>query len=233
MTRIRRAALVAALAAFATPTVTRAADLSWSGLAGYQQGYGLRILGTVSELAPDFPIGFQFGFGYTLRDPGNPAAARAVFINDNTNGTADDMGAHVWDLRADVVWLIRKAGKLENVGIFAGPRYSMFTGRFRFVGGNEDFLVESNSVGVGAGLRGELRLGARWSLAAALGVDWFPKTSIYSHDATYASSGASTNARAKNGDAATYGYYGWADADRAVNQPKLVPSVLLGVAWRP
>jgi hypothetical protein len=232
MTRFRRAALAAALLALATPAVARAVDLSWSGLAGYQEGYGIRILGTVSELAQDFPIGFQFGFGYTLRDPGAPAAARAVFINDATNGTPDNMGGHVWDLRADLVWLIHKAGKLENVGIFAGPRYSMFTGRFRFVGGNEDFLVESNSVGVGAGLRGELRLGARWSLAGAVGVDWYPKTSIYSHDATYSSTGNNVNPRAKEGNAAN-GYYGWADADRAVNQPKLVPSVLLGVAWRP
>jgi hypothetical protein len=100
----------------------------------------------------------------------------------------------------------------------------MFTGRFRYEGGNEDFLVEANSGGVGFGARAELKLNPKWSIAGAIGVDWFPSISLYAHDTTYSSSGTVVNA---------HHAYGWGDADRAINEPKLMPSVMFGMAWRP
>jgi hypothetical protein len=210
-------------AAFAAPGAARATDLSWSALGGYQQGAGLRVTGTISRLAPNLPIAVQFGAGYALVDPGKPEAARRTFINDNTDGTPEESG-HVWDLRADLAWLLGKAGVFDELGLFVGPRYSMFTGRFHFVGGNEDFLVESNAWGVGVGARGEVKLNPRWSLAGTLGLDWFPRTTIYSHDTSYSSTGYVVNG---------HHAYGFGDADKAINQPKLVPSLLVGVAWRP
>jgi hypothetical protein len=215
------ALLVAAV--LGAPAAARATDLSWSALGGYQQGAGLRVFGTVAHMTAAVPIAIQFGFGYALVDPGNQELARRVFINDNTNGTPEESG-HVWDLRADLMWLFGRVSFLDEVGVFAGPRYSMFTGRFRAVGGNEDWLVEQNVWGVGAGARAELKLNPRWSLAGAVGVDWYPYNSLYSHDTTYSSTGYVVNG---------HHLYGWGDADRAINQPKLVPSVLLGVAWRP
>jgi hypothetical protein len=208
--------------AVVAPGSARATDLTWSALGGYQSGAALRVLGTVARVAPQLPIAIQLGAGYALVDPGKPEAARQIFINDNTNGTPESSG-HVWDLRADVVWLTR-AGLFEELGVFIGPRYSMFTGRFHFVGGNEDFLVESNAWGVGLGARGEVRVNPRWSLAGAVGLDWFPKTTIYSHDTSYSSTGYIVN---------QHHSFGFRDADAAINQPKLVPSLLVGVAWRP
>lgn len=230
MDRMASRAALALVAALALPAPARGAEFSWTALTGYQQGWGNRVTWSVSQLTPDLPLAFQLGAGYTFRDPGSAEESRAVFINDNTNGTAQTLGGHVWDFRADVVWMVSRAAKLENVGFFVGPRYSMFSGRFRFVGGNEDYLVESKAWGLGAGLRGELRFNQSWSLGGAVGVDWFPRTSIYSHDATYGSTGYTVNPR-ERGNTGTY--YGWGDADRSVNQPKIVPSILLGVAWRP
>jgi hypothetical protein len=209
--------------ALAAPGPARAAELAWTALGGYQQGAGIRVLGTLSRLTPAIPVAIQFGFGYTIVDPGNPAAARRVFINDNTDGTPEESG-HVWDLRADLVWMLGRVNFLDEVGIFFGPRYSMFTGRFRAVGGNEDWLVEQSVWGIGAGARAELKMNPRWSIAGAVGLDWFPYNSLYSHDTTYSSTGYIVNG---------HHAYGWADADKAINQPKLVPSLLVGVAWRP
>lgn len=209
-------------AALAAPGVARAADLSWSALGGYQQGAGLRVTGTLARLAPGLPIALQLGAGYTLVDPGKPEAARRIFINDNTDGTPQESG-HTWDLRADLALLLGKSGFLDEVGVFLGPRYAMFTGRFHFVGGNEDFLVESSAWGIGLGARGEVRLNPRWSLAGAVGLDWFPRTKIYSHDTSYSSTGYIVN---------QHHAYGFGDADAAINQPKLVPSLLVGVSWR-
>ena len=224
MNRLRTTSIALLLAAAVGASgAARAADLSGSALGGYQQGAGLRVFGTLSRLTPAIPLGIQLGFGYTMVDPGNPAAARRVFINDNTDGTPEESG-HVWDLRADLVWMLGRVSFLDEVGVFFGPRYSMFTGRFRYVGGNEDWLVEQSVWGIGAGARAELKLNPRWSLAGALGLDWFPYSSLYSHDTTYSSTGYVVNGHHN---------YGWSDADRAINQPKLVPSLLLGVAWRP
>jgi hypothetical protein len=222
----RRSTILVALllaCALAAPGPARAAELAWTALGGYQQGAGLRVLGTLSRLTPAIPVAIQFGFGYTIVDPGNPAAARRVFINDNTDGTPEESG-HVWDLRADLVWMLGRVNFLDEVGIFFGPRYSMFTGRFRAVGGNEDWLVEQSVWGVGAGARAELKMNPRWSIAGAVGLDWFPYNSLYSHDTTYSSTGYVVNG---------HHAYGWGDADKAINQPKLVPSLLVGVAWRP
>lgn len=220
--RIARALAVLLTTSLSMPGTARATDLAWSLLGGYQQGAGLRATGTVARLTPVIPLAVQFGVGYALVDPGKPEAARHIFINNNNNGTPEESG-HVWDLRADLMWLTRWS-IFDEVGVFAGPRYSMFTGRFHFVGGNEDFLVESNAWGLGVGARAELRLNPAWSLAGAVGLDWFPQTKIYSHDTSYSSTGYIVNGHET---------YRWSDADRAINQPKLVPSLLLGVAWRP
>jgi hypothetical protein len=225
-TSTRAAALAAAL--LAAPAA-HAADLSLSGLGGYQGGVGLRLGGTVRDAIPGLPLAFSAGVGYAFRDPGDALQARAVFINQNTNGTPEKSG-RVWDLRLDVVWLLRIAG-LQEAGAFVGVRHSWFMGDFRYVGGNEDFEIVSNEWGWGAGVRGAVAMSPAWSLNFQAGFDHYPAWSLTGHDATYASSGAMVNARDNGtGTGATYLPR---DADRAVNQPKLVPSILVGLTWTP
>jgi hypothetical protein len=90
-------------------------------------------------------LALSFGVGYTSKDPGDALLARRVFVNDNTDETPDTSG-RVWDLRLDVIYVV-KIGGLQEPGVFAGVRRSMFTGRFIFVDGNEDFEVVSDEWG--------------------------------------------------------------------------------------
>lgn len=198
-----------------------AADVAWTALVGWQGGGALRATATISGAVQTMPLSFDLGAGHAFVDPGRPDLARAVFINDATNGTPEESGG-VWDLRADAVYGLQVKG-FRDAGVFAGVRYSMFSGRFRFVGGNEDFTVTSNAWGMGVGLRGSLPVAERWSLTASLGLDWFPTQTLYGHDTSYSSNGESVNGRPG---------YGWSDADKAINQPWLLPSLLFGATWR-
>jgi len=214
-----RRLVIVVLALAARPAA--AVDLSWSALAGYQDGMGLRLTGTAAHLVKDVPVGLAFGAGFASMDPGNAAAARRVFINDATDGTPQKSG-YAWDLRLDAVWFFKVAHLTES-GAFFGARRSVFAGRFRYIGGNEDFTVESTAWGVGLGFRGAIPLSTRWSLAFAAGLDWFPVLTLYGHDASYSSNGAIVNQRNN---------YTWADASSAINRPSLLPSLMVGASWR-
>jgi len=221
MTLSLRATALVAAAAVATPA--GAVDLVWSAQSGFQMGFATRLTGTLTHPFGTVPLGLAGSVGYTATDPGDPAAARRIFINDATNGTPIESG-HVWDLRLDALVVLKLHPRLVDTALVAGVRRAMFTGRFRFVGGNEDFLVESELWGLGAGVRGALPVNPRWAVSFSAGIDWYPAATIYSHDTSYSSDGTSVNPRAG---------YRWSDANRAVNQPELVPSVLVGVSWRP
>lgn len=215
----RTVALVLALAAGPASAV----DLTWTALTGYQDGLGFRASGTAAKVVRDLPqLGFTLGAGYTSMDPGNAAAARRVFINDATDGTPEKSG-YAWDLRLDAIWFV-KVAHLADAGPFLGVRRNAFSGRFRYVGGNEDFTIESQAWGVGAGFRGNLPLSPRWCLAFSVGLDWFPVVTLYGHDTSYSSNGEIVNGR--NG-------YTWADASAAVNRWSFLPSLLVGATWRP
>jgi hypothetical protein len=212
-----RICLVGLLALAAIPA--RALDVSVTGLLGYQDGLGLQALGTMG--LPNTPIALSLGFGYSFVNPGDPLMARQVFINDNANGTPEKSGGF-WTLRMDVIYLV-KIGGLEEFGIFAGPRGSFFSGRFKYVGGNEDFTVTSNAFGVGAGVRAGFTLSRHFDIAMMLGFDWFPVETLYGHDTSYSSNGTAVNPTDQ---------YTWTQANEAINQPQFVPSLLLGVSWR-
>ncbi len=213
-------ALVLAAAAF-TARPAAAVDLHYTGYAGYHFGTGVRAEAMARDLLRNVPLGLSLGVGYTLLDPGSPARARQVFINDATDGTPEKHG-HFWDVRLDAIWFLR-VKHLQSFGVFGGVRHDWFEGRFRFHGGNEDFTVTAHDWGVGLGARGEVPLSRRWALTFSGGLDWYPESTLYGHDTTYSSDGGSTNGRAG---------YGWGDADRAVNQPRLVPSLLVGITFR-
>ncbi|MBK9515880.1 MAG: hypothetical protein IPO09_00750 [Anaeromyxobacter sp.] len=219
--RLSRLALFSLLAASALgPAPARAIDLGWTALGGWQGGGVLRLTSTATGVVKKLPLSFDVGIGHAFIDPGDAALARRVFINENTNGTPEESGG-VWDFRVDGVWGLKVSG-LQDAGVFGGVRYSMYSGRFKYVGGNEDFIITSNAWGLGVGARGSLAVNRRWSLTASLGLDWFPTQTVYGHDASYSSNNVN-NGREN---------FTWSDADRAVNQPWLLPSLLVGVSWR-
>jgi hypothetical protein len=197
-----------------------AVDFRWGLLGGYNHGIGARGEVVALHFARNVPLGVSFGLGYTSLDPGKPAAARRVFINDATDGTPEESG-YFLDFKLDAIWYL-KLPRFQHAGVFAGVRHDRFRGRFRYVGGNEDFTIEANDWGFGLGARGELRLFRGVNLLGSFGLDLYPVSTLYGHDSTYASNGGEGSGR--DG-------YGWEDADKAVNQPRLVPSLMLGVAF--
>ncbi len=215
------------LAALLLAGPARAADLAYSVLGGYQNGVGTRVVATASDVVPGGPLAFSLGVGLSFLDPGDARLARQVFINQATGGTPEKSG-QVVDFRLDAVYLVRVAG-LQEAGLFGGVRYAMFDGRFHYVGGNEDFDVRGRDFAYGVGVRGAVAMSRAWSLSLQAGVDWMPSRTLSGHDATYSSGGTAVNAR-DNGAGYTYA---WSDAKRAINYPALVPSLLVGLSWRP
>jgi hypothetical protein len=154
-----RLAVLLVLATLA-PRPARAVDVHWTALGGYNYGLGVRGEVMARDLFRTVPLGVSFGIGYTFRDPGNAAQARAIFINDATDGTPEKSG-RFWDFKLDGIWFLKVRG-LQSFGVFGGLRYDRFDGRFRYVGGNEDFTVSARDWGVGFGARGEVPLSRRF-----------------------------------------------------------------------
>jgi hypothetical protein len=219
MIRIARGTMLAA--ALIAATAAEGAELSATGLLGYQQGFGIRATGEASGLVEGAPLGLSFSVAYVFMDPGDPAAARSIFINDATNGTPETSGQS-WTIGLNAIWYFRVPG-VENLGVVLGPRFSAFSGRFRYVGGNEDFNVTTDEWGIGTGVQCSVPLSPHWGIALSAGFDWYPWATLYGHDTSYSTSGVTVNGR--NG-------YAWTDANAAVNQPQYVPSILIGVSWR-
>jgi hypothetical protein len=194
------------------------ADFSAGLLAGYQGGGSFRLSVAASDFARGFPLAAELGVSYAWRDPGDPLAARRIFINDNTNGTPEESG-WVWNVRLDFLYRVKVLG-LQSAFAYAGPRYSIFTGDFKYVGGNEDFEVTSNQWGLGAGAKASFPMSRIVSLTVSAGLDYFFAGTLYGHDTSYSPGGETVNGKHE---------YTFSDADAAINQPKWQPSLLLGI----
>ena len=185
---------------------------------GYSGGLGFQINGTISNFAQDLPLSIRGSIEYTFLNPGSPAEARKIFINDNTNGTPEKDG-HMWDLRLD--FLIKTNILRNNSSLFFGPRYSMFTGNFNFVGGNEFFSITSNQFGLGGGIETAFKINNRMNFLMSAGVDYFFANNLAGHDTEYNPDGEDINPR----------NYTYEDADKAINQPKLEFRIMSGVNY--
>jgi hypothetical protein len=184
---------------------------------GYNGGFGFQVNGTISNFAKGFPLSARFGVGYTLVDPGQPADARKIFINNATNGIPEESG-WFWDLRMDLLYNI-KLFSLNKSLLYAGVRYSMFTANFKFIGGNEFFDITSDQWGLGGGLESYFALGSNFDLVITAGVDYYFSGTITGHDTSYSPDDESINPRED---------YTYEDADNSVNQPKILPRVMVG-----
>jgi hypothetical protein len=207
----------AAMVAFLISTV-QGAEFSLGAQAGYAGGASARVSAKVGDFAQGFPLAVEVALGYISRDPGDPLAARRIFINDNTNGTPESSGWD-WNVRLDFMYKVHMLG-LQDVSLFAGPRYSLFTGDFVYVGGNEDFEVTTNQWGLGVGAKASFPMSKKVNFTVEAGFDYYFSSTLYGHDTSYSPDGVTVNG---NHD------YTYQDADTAINQPKFLPSVMLGI----
>ena len=191
----------------------------WSGglNAGYNSGIGIMGNIRLSNFAEDFPFAIRLAIEYTSVDPGDPVAARSIFINDATNGVPQKFG-FIWDFRLDFIYKVKFLG-IPKTFLFAGPRYSMFTAVFNFIDGNEFFNINSNQWGFGGGIETDFPISDRFAIAFNTGLDYYFLSEIYGHDTSYFPDGTIINGK-KN--------YTYQSADNAINQPKLVLKFLMG-----
>ena len=184
---------------------------------GYNNGLGVQGNLTISHFTKDIPISARIGLGYTSVNPENPVDARSIFINDATNGVPEKSGS-VWDFKMDFLIPVQ-IFSFERSSLYFGPRYSQFTADFRFIDGNEFFNINSNQWGVGFGVESNFSMTHRFDLVLTTGFDYYFLGIIEGHDTSYGPDGEIINGRKD---------YTYQDADRAINQPKLVYKLLVG-----
>lgn len=185
---------------------------------GYNSGHGIDATISPQHLFGQSPLHARFGVRYASVNAGDAALARHVFINDNTNGTPQQSG-HTMGLKFDLLYPVRLFASTQTHA-FAGFRYTRFTGDYRYVGGNEDFEIVSHHWGFGGGLETAYPVSRRVAMTLTAGLDYFLPSRLYGHDTAYSPDGTTENPKAG---------YTYADADRAVGQPKLAPIMMVGL----
>ena len=215
--KLRIAVILFALGAMVSPASAGMHASSGVSL-GYNSGLGGEGSLTLQDVSPGLPFGMKLGVGWLSLDPGNAALARQVFVNDNTNGEPEEHG-HRFDFRLDARYQFQK-GALQRTWLLVGPRYSMYRGTFTFVGGNESFDVTTNQFGFGAGLEQVFVLGPHTDLSMGAGLDWFANSDFKGHSSVYSPDGTIIEQQ----DDFTY-----ADANKAINQPRFAPRIMVGV----
>ncbi len=194
--------------------------------AGYNGGLGFQPQFTIYNLTKDIKMHLRFAVGYTTLNPGNALEARRVFINNNTNGTPEKSGTNL-DFRMD---FLLPAKILNNSYINFGPRYSSFKGDYKFIGGNEFFDVTSTQWGLGLGAGNFFKINKNFNLEISLGADYYFPSTLTGHDTSYSPDNENINPRNDNqNDNKPFTYD---DADAAINQPKFVPRLMLGVNYQ-
>lgn len=189
-------------------------------LGGTNGGPGVQFQGSVAELAQGFPFIVKFAINYASLDPGDPAKARKVFINDATNGIPEEKG-RTWDYRLDFLYNVNWFS-WQRFYFYGGPRLTYFKGNFKYIGGNEDFDIKSKQWGVGFGLEKFYSMSSKIDLLITGGLDYYKNDTLTGHDTSYNPNGEDVNGRKD---------YTFKDADNAVNQPTLVPRILIGVNY--
>jgi len=218
----RKIILFSLLIFFFSVIKIEAADVSAGFSLGYNGGFGFQSNAMISNFAQDFPLKARFLIGYTvLSNPGSSPDARKMFINNATNGTPEKNG-WFWDFKFDFLYRVNWLS-IQRLYIFGGPRYEMFTGNFKYVGGNEDFDVLTDQWGVGTGLQGFFRISPKIDLTLSAGVDYYFSSMLKGHDTEYYPDGEHVNPRED---------FGYSDANKAIDQPEILPSIMIGINYK-
>ncbi len=210
---------------YAQETAGGPSNISAGIITGYNRGYGIQGNFTIRDFADEFPFELRFGVGYTFLDPGNAADARRIFINNATNGVPEKKGGS-FDLRLDFL-LPKSIFGINHSYIVFGPRFSTFKGNFKFIGGNEDFDVSSSQWGIGGGLENHFKMTRNLDLVVSAGLDYYFPSTLKGHDTAYSPDNVNVNPRNDNQNEDTP--FTYKDADNAINQPKFIPRIMIGV----
>lgn len=226
--KIMKMSAIAALVAITMAPSAHALEKYNLLATGYYDGPSVFGAVGLGEIFEKVPLGLELELGYSWTRKGDATLACQVFINQNQNNNRETISSGgVLDLGFNATYpLIQKYGPIKFVG-FGGLRYARWAVRHQYVNGNEDFDVVSHVWGMGAGLRGETELSKNFGAFLQLGLDFYFRSSIYGHDATYYPDNANINAR-DNGAGYTYTYE---DALRATTIPRLRPRVMLGIKF--
>ena len=195
---------------------------------GYNRGLGFQANFTALKPIESLPMHLRVGIGYTTLDPGNSSDARRIFINNATNGVPEEKGK-AFDYRLDFMFETNLLN-LEETYIVFGPRYSSFTANFKYVGGNEDFDVTSKQFGLGLGLETHFKISEKFNLVALAGLDYFFNNTLKGHDTSYSPDDDNVNPRNDNQN--NEEQFTFSDANAAINQPSLMPRIMLGVVYK-
>jgi hypothetical protein len=193
---------------------------------GYNGGLGFQPQFTIYNLTKDVTMHLRFAVGYTFMNAGDALEARRIFINNNTNGTPEKSATNL-DFRMDFLLPVTL---LNNSYINFGPRYSSYKADYKFIGGNEFFDVTSHQWGLGAGLGNFFKINDSLLLEISAGADYYLPSTLTGHDTSYSPDNENINPRndnQNNNEPFTY-----EDADSAINQPSIMPRLMLGVVYR-
>ena len=111
----------------------------------------------------------------------------------------------------------------EQRETLGGLRRSFFLGKFTFIDGNEEFEVTSKHWGLGLGVDSYFRVSRNIDLVVTTALDYFFPSTLSGHDTSYSPDNNNVNPE---------GGYRYQDADKAINQPKLEPRLMLGFSYR-
>jgi hypothetical protein len=196
-------------------------------ITGYNKGYGLQANFAVSNFDKGFPFQMRFGLGYTFLNPGNAEDARRIFVNNATNGTPEKKGRSI-DYRLDFL-LPKSIFNIDYSYLVFGPRFSTFNGDFKYVGGNEDFEVKSHQWGIGADIENRFRMIKKIDFVLLYGLDYYFPGTLTGHDTSY--SPDNDNVNPKNDNQNDNVEFKYKDADKAINQSKFVPHIMIGLSF--
>ncbi len=223
-----RVSLVAALALTGLLTSSAKAVHHYDILSsGYYDGPD--VAGTVGfeDIFEKVPLGLELELGYAWSDLGDATLASQVFINQNQVGNASTSSGGTLHLAFNMTYPLLKNLGPAKLYLVGGPRWARWDARHEYIDNNEDFDVVGKVWGLGGGLRGVIPLGQQFRACMQLTIDYFPRASIYGHDATYYPDNNNVNAR-NNGAGYTYTYE---DAARATAVPHIRPRVMVGIMF--
>lgn len=191
---------------------------------GYYDGPSVAGAVGFEDIFSKVPLGAEAELGYSWSALGDATLASQVFINQNQVGNPSKSSGGTLHLTLNLTYpLPMKVGPVDMF-LVGGPRWVRWTARHQYLNNNEDFDVVGKAWGLGGGLRGVMKLSDKFRACLQLTVDYFPRGSLYGHDATYYPDNNNSNART-DGRGYTYTY---ADAVRATEVPHFRPRVMVG-----
>jgi hypothetical protein len=182
---------------------------------------------TINDVAEGLPGNIRFGVGYNRLEPGNAADARRIFINNATNGVPEKEGKS-FDYRIDYM-MPHSFFNLKDSYLVFGPRYSNFTAKFDYIGGNEKFIITSKQWGIGIGAESYFKMAPKLDLVLATGLDYFFNSTLDGHDTEYSPNDDNINPRDDNQNNDVP--FTYKDANKAIKQPQLMPRIMIGITY--